>query len=139
MTSVVFDVDPTANEIFSAVCNHLARQKRQSAVIESGSRSWRYRMDDGRCCGLGIFIPDFAYSPKMEGSDVYGRVKSYWRLPEWMSEPANIALMNELQECHDNATSVVGLKRGLTQIAVDYSLDASPVDLITEFVCIGQA
>jgi hypothetical protein len=134
-TTVTFTVSPTANEIFAAVCIHLAQQKRESAVIESGSRSCRYRNENGDRCALGIFIPDDAYSPKMEGCDVYGLVKSYWRLPEWISD--HVGLLDTLQQCHDYATSAVGLKRELRQIAVDYSLDPSPADAITEFVCIG--
>jgi hypothetical protein len=139
MGTVTFEVPPTAGEIFGATVEHLARQKKQSAVIADGTRSCRYRMDDGRRCAVSIFIPDYAYSQKeCEGRDVYGLIAHCWKLPEWMSEPAMVSLLDALQQAHDYVYGIDDLKEELRNIASDRMLDPSCIELITEFAVIGK-
>lgn len=126
----VFDHEPSTQEIFDAACRHFAAQKRQSKI----GHYCLYRMDaengDKCACGVGHFIPDYAYSPYMERHDVH-HVTKYNGVPPWFIN--NINFLLRLQVAHDQTSDLDGLKRRLTSIAEDLGLNGKEIEQITEF------
>lgn len=61
----------TEQEIFDTIITHQRAQGEHAMVAtKSGGRCGRLRAKGGRKCPVGLFIPDSAYSPEMEGITV---------------------------------------------------------------------
>lgn len=130
---IVFDHDPTEQEIFKAAVVHLVRQRVPS--ITGGE--CRYRMQDqdtGKtlACAVGAFYPESIEA--VEGLVVRECLELFGdKLPSWMLERKSLLIL--LQYCHDEAALGSGgylssLKRGLTNVARDVGIVEQQFDAL---------
>lgn len=86
----------TEQEVFDAACNHLLTQKKRSlSNSDRGATSCAYYGEDGLKCAAGIFIPEYKYSPGMEGRP-WEAVVEQFDVPN-----AHKQLIIKLQDIHD--------------------------------------
>ena len=117
----------TDQQVFDAVCSHLAQQKQQA----KGDRNCMYYVrSNGHRCAIGGVVPvktaqylEVHYSS--EGVDDIPGLS----IPETVSEE----LLRDLQLAHDWPYSKESLHRELHRVAEEYDLDDSKVKLITEW------
>lgn len=127
----------TLQEIFDITVQHLAKQKCQAIDIKD---MCMYRASNGKKCAYGIHIPDEEYRLEFENksSDVLNLQLGYVA-PAFRGEdnkfatPSHATLARMLQVAHDSCVSLNVLKRDLTYLARQFSLDASLVNTITEW------
>lgn len=91
-------------EQFDFVVNHLRKQGRISL---SANGACNYRGHSGLRCAAGALIPDSVYDCKMERKDWSLVAEEYKEvLPQYLTEPDSVALVQALQEIHDNECNV---------------------------------
>lgn len=121
----------TPQEIFDTVAKHLFNQGKRCGerrADEDGSFQCKYRGPLGTSCAVGIFIPDKAYDPVMEGSAVSALLDCDppFKLPAWMKE--NVRLLSDLQDVHDFEcywSSTREMKLRFRRVALDHGLSAA--------------
>lgn len=126
----------TQQEIFDAVLDHLATQKKRSA-----SRSWecQYRTVDGLKCAVGALIPDNLYDDGMDNSEKYsGNVENiaqgikdgvYSSELNWVVTHED--LLHELQRVHDNIVNwgnTNDMRRSILFVSNIYKLNTDRVE-----------
>lgn len=111
---------------FDKMVEHMAAQK-ERAKDDYGCQ---YRTDDGRACAIGCLISD----EKAKG--LVGSVTMRWHTLHAELEIEGVATLpfyNSMQMAHDFSKSSYALRNRLHGIAKAYSIDASKVELITEW------
>lgn len=102
MSSSVNDYSPQA--VFDATVRHLARQGGPSVRRVDGTFTCMYRGNEGRRCSVGFWIPDEAYSPRMEKTPITEGLRSkivQVAIPEPMRTKRILNLLEMLQQAHD--------------------------------------
>lgn len=132
MPSTPVPVEMTEQEIFDAVCAHLARQQRPAVDVVGADRMCVYHASDGCKCAVGCLIPDALYVPEIEGlslSDaaVIGEPELGQLLPFIVDHGG---LLNDLQVAHDTAENAVSLRRMLKVTAKARGLKADAADTV---------
>jgi hypothetical protein len=96
----------SAQQIFDATAEHLFRQNEPSA----DAISCRFRLPNGNCCAVGVWIPPDRYLPHWEGSG--GIIVMRYNLEfcaaleasgVYLTDPVIFELMYSLQKVHDRA------------------------------------
>lgn len=90
--------------VFDATIRHLAQQGGPSTKKSDGAWTCMYRGSQGRKCSVGFWIPDEAYSPRMEKTPITDGLKSQIvqaALPEPMRTKRILSLLELLQQAHD--------------------------------------
>lgn len=100
----------TREEIFTEFVKHLSQQNARASESSNPENGCVYRAQDeaGRTykCAVGLFIPDIAYMPSMEGKSAGVIVHDYVTgLPEWM--PQQAGFLSELQSFHDTLSGSI--------------------------------
>lgn len=94
----------TRQEIFDKVAAHLIKQGCKSMNTE---HRCLYRGQDGARCAVGIFIPDDAYKPEMEGLTAAQMSSTFPdALPAALRQ--DIMFLSELQRAHDSSICRTG-------------------------------
>lgn len=137
----------TPQEIFDAVCDHLAKQKKRAAREHGGCY---YRTPDGLKCAVGCLIPDELYDRRMDSfydddEDNYAgnfhqvadgiRIGIYSKDLRWMLDHIN--LLCDLQSVHDDGmrwTDESEMRHGLRRVARMYDLDDSKIEPTLEAI-----
>jgi hypothetical protein len=133
-TPVVFNHDPSKQELYDACVSFLSRQQRQCAVIlGNGEKSCRYRHADMACI-VGCLIGD-EYRPEMECRDILHVIEHFGTLPFWFTE--HRFLLSDLQAAHDSVhvDSAADLRCELERVAELWGLNDDVLGLLTEFKC----
>ena len=115
----------TEQQIFDAVCKHLAKQKTRSINI---SGCVYYDKDSGNRCAIGGIMPIESAKlteQKYSGENIYGVSHSV--------PLENVDLLEDLQVAHNSNKTLLELKNELLGIARRYNLDSSAVELIKEW------
>ena len=96
----------SAQQIFDATADHLFRQNERS----EDAYTCRFRLSNGNCCAVGLWIPPERYLPRWEG---FGGIqllrynRAFCAALEasgvYLTDPAIFALMDALREVHDRA------------------------------------
>lgn len=123
-------IDPTMQEVFDKVVDHL---RTQGEPAKNSRGKCKYKTDSGLKCAIGCLIEDDEYNPKMEGlSLIFSPANDNSGLfPSWMQrEPIN-PLLNQLQRCHDfngndDSHWRDHLEEGFKDIAKYYQLTFTP-------------
>lgn len=91
----------TPQEIFDTVVRHAFTQRAPARNMDPPH--CRYRAEDGKKCFVGVLIPDNIYVSQMdEVGGVNALVTRFQStLPEWFGK--HLALLEDLQEAHDNS------------------------------------
>lgn len=121
----------TPQEVFDAVCDHLARQGRKSVRPDSigmGINLCSLRGDGGAACAIGIFIPDYLYGREMEGEP--GCLSLIPRLSYLVT---HWTLLLRLQKCHDRSLDLDTLVHMLKEAAGDHGLDPGAIGRIRKW------
>jgi hypothetical protein len=132
MKPVLFEVEPSIQEVFNAAVMAVAQSKRQWAILVNGQKSCRYRVPDGNFCIVGAVLPDEYYHPAFEMQDVAAIVDKcdlpeFFRRYKWQ--------LLDMHCEYDAAESLWDLVRGLQIVARNWGLDDAVLDLLTEFHC----
>lgn len=105
----------TAQEIFNAVWKHLVTDNAPKSVRKDGE-ACQYRGADGAKCAVGILVTD----EECEGWDASGNAASDVPLPARLT--AHVALLAELQLCHDTANNPQERSKKLRKCAQMFAL-----------------
>jgi hypothetical protein len=132
MKPVLFEVEPSIQEVFNAAVMAVAQSKRQSVIIVNGQKSCRYRGPDGNFCIVGAVLPDEYYHPALEMRDVACIVDNF-ELPDFFRRYKWQLL--DMQSEYDAAENLWDLTRGLQIVTRNWGLDDAVLNLLTEFKC----
>lgn len=69
----------------------------------NGTRGCRYRCVDGKKCAIGLIMPDYFYSPDIEGKLVQ-RMMTKTTIPEWVPAGVTVEQLIDVQTAHDDAS-----------------------------------
>lgn len=64
-----------------------------------------YRGEEGKCCAIGVCIPDKVYKPDMEGYDIEKVVEKFPEVKEYLPE-VSLDKLREIQRAHDVLSQV---------------------------------
>lgn len=122
-------------EIFDVVVAHLAQQKRASQVNDH----CKYRGPNGLMCGIGPLFHDSEYDPVIEGYQIDKVLKKASELALWREGRGAtvcarlghaVELLVKLQDAHDMARSLIGLRVELRTVASEHGLNAYSVRMV---------
>ena len=113
----------TNQQVFDAVCQHLAAQKRRAVAADGYCE---YQTRDGLRCAIGGILAD-GHARRAIGFRSVGY--------EWLNIPEGVTLglLGQLQLAHDLSETLTDLDHRLTETATLYHLDGSHVATITEW------
>ncbi len=137
----------TNQEAFDIAWRHFVIEKNGPSVITDatikGGFSCRYRGENGARCAFGLFIPDEAYGPWMEGNSVDslydGRglgLATEGEVRAWIDgrPEIDVEFADALQRCHDGSTDPcrdfhTEAQSTLTNLAKSYGLTIPALSL----------
>lgn len=113
----------TKQEIFDKVWKHALQMPR---LARNRDGFCVYRTPSGNCCLIGALIPQKLYRDTMEASGSIAGNKSVRTVLKKVgvncSSPTTIAFLEQIQDCHDSATSKAQMLSYLREAAHDESL-----------------
>ena len=113
----------TNQQVFDAVCQHLAAQKRRAVAADG---MYKYETATGLRCAIGGILAD-GDARRAAG---FGIVDDAWLT---IPEDVSLCVLSSLQSAHDSSRTLTDLHTRLTGIATVNNLDASQADTITEW------
>jgi hypothetical protein len=133
----VWQITMTRQELFDAVCAHLAQQGRRSWGVSErfdDAEGCLYRGPDGLRCAVGALMPDAVYRPQWENATP-GALRDTGVIEATDDAMALLKGLQQANDSHytdgDDETPVEGLRRRLRAAAQRHGLDAGAVELIT--------
>lgn len=125
----------TNQEIYDKVCDHFAKQGRQS--VDAVDNACMLRGDNGTSCAVGCLIADEDYDPKMEmrmGNGVGMFFDDYPDVAKKIGNTKeNIELLDALQTAHDFAKNRDNIVGRLMEIAYRFGLTNGPEQAIVKW------
>jgi hypothetical protein len=127
MEKSLLNCNPTRQQIFDHVCNHLAKQKKRSWDPVSGNCMYRYK---GLSCAVGSLFIDEDYDPEMDNRSLSARPL----IEHWFPAAFRVAaLCRDLQAAHDSSGDAEDIRDKLREASEKYKLNPEAADLITEW------
>ncbi len=89
---------PTNQEMLDRVWRHFLVEEKPAGMSSRGGCTYR---GDGRCCAIGLFLPDEVFRPAMNDNFVLPLLMNYPKIRAYLSPDREF--LRNLQQAHDCA------------------------------------